>query len=518
MLRVKVPPAFYQMLEAQVRNSGKKARGCRWTLEDKLLFIPMYQQSPRLYAYLRRLIKLPSPRSLKDQLGYMSYETEVNSSVMSLRKKAENLEGHEQECVMMMDEISFKKGLGYDAKNDQVVGFVDHGKEGTTDVVANHAMVLMIRGIYGDWKMPITYYLTSNGMTARDQIPLVRSVIQAVNEARFRVRALVCDAATRNTSMFNLLGVTVERPYFTVDGQRVCAIIYTQHLLKAVRNNPMKYDFHFGDKAARWKDIEDFVTIDSQFPARIAPKITTHLNPQQQEKMSVNLAAEVLSSRVAAGLYIYTDTGRLPPQAEGTAYMTLLLDKVFDSFNGTTAAVRGSPPPAKPYRMSVSKESPHLELWKEAVKWLEYLTFYNAETRQPVRNNGPTFHRSLLITMKAMDVLWQDLEGEGYQSLPTRRLNQDPLENLFSTIRYSVTYENHRLHPTAAEIIPALTSTLIGMVARTKGNCQLDADEILTDLQSLIVDQPDKDKGRERLSVYRINLFLPKNKVSKTSA
>jgi len=90
-----------------------------------------------------------------------------------------------------------------------------------------------------------------------------------------------------------------------------------------------------------------------------------------------------------------------------------------------------------------------------------------------------------------MRILWEDLRQEGFDCLPTRRLNQDPLENLFSVIRYN---EGHHIDPTAAEFIPAFMTALLNHVVTSRGNCE-DTDYILVDLRALLVEPEDPALG-----------------------
>jgi len=50
--------------------------------------------------------------------------------------------------------------------------------------------------------------------------------------------------------------------------------------------------------------------------------------------MKCDLAYQLLSGSVAAGLYTYTHFGELPPDAEATANFIRHVDCLGDSFNG----------------------------------------------------------------------------------------------------------------------------------------------------------------------------------------
>ncbi|KAI4454284.1 transposase protein [Holotrichia oblita] len=71
-------------------------------------------------------------------------------------------------------------------------------------------------------------------------------VYQLENENRFTVvDALVTDMGSNFVQLANILGVTCERPSFSVDGTEVAYLFDTPHLLEATRNNLLKNHFVF---------------------------------------------------------------------------------------------------------------------------------------------------------------------------------------------------------------------------------------------------------------------------------
>jgi len=89
-----------------------------------------------------------------------------------------------------------------------------------------------------------------------------------------------------------------------------------------------------------------------------------------------------------------------------------------------------------------------------------------------------------------MRILWEGLLQEGFDCLPTHRLNQNPLENLFSVIRFN---GGHHIDPTAADFIPAFMTALLNHVATSRGNFE-DTDYILVDLRAPLVEPEDHDE------------------------
>ena len=58
-----------------------------------------------------------------------------------------------------MDEISLKTSLVYNSAKDEVVGVEDLGDGKRSERLATSAIVFMARGITGNWKQPLGYYL-----------------------------------------------------------------------------------------------------------------------------------------------------------------------------------------------------------------------------------------------------------------------------------------------------------------------------------------------------------------------
>ena len=62
-----------------------------------------------------------------------------------------------QKFVLLMDEISLKKHLFYDISKDTLNGTEDYGDYNSSGLLANSALVLMVRGILHNWKQTVAY-------------------------------------------------------------------------------------------------------------------------------------------------------------------------------------------------------------------------------------------------------------------------------------------------------------------------------------------------------------------------
>ena len=139
--------------------------------------------------------------------------------------------------------------------------------------------------------------------------------------------------------------------------------------------------------------------------------------------MRINLAAQVLSRTVAAGMYTHSTTGQLPQAAVYTAEFVHEVDRLFDCFN---SSVRFH---FKQVRGGLSSNSCHLAFINEIKSYIE-----SWEVCAP-----PHVHihciDGWLSNLTALKALWQDIQVYKVKYLLTRRLNQDCVENLFSKLR-----------------------------------------------------------------------------------
>lgn len=126
-------------------------------------------RSPAAYNYMRQNgIILPAISTIKKWLGNFRCEPGFNRKAFTqLSLKAETMKLSEKVCLLIFDEMVLKRKVDYNQKTDTIEGLVDLGNElGRRPVPANLALVIMIRGIYANWKMSLAYFVTDNGVSA----------------------------------------------------------------------------------------------------------------------------------------------------------------------------------------------------------------------------------------------------------------------------------------------------------------------------------------------------------------
>ena len=81
-------------------------------------------------------------------------------------------------------------------------------------------------------------------------------MITKVSSIGLNVQAVVSDLGSNFGLVRKDLNITTDKPWFIHNGKKIFFLYDAPHLIKAIRNNLMKYDFHFIDKVASWKDVE----------------------------------------------------------------------------------------------------------------------------------------------------------------------------------------------------------------------------------------------------------------------
>lgn len=316
-LRAKVNEKTLNFLLCQMKMQKKCPRGRRFTFEDKIFALSLLKQSPRAYKVLRNTFALPSRKSLVNLLNQIPFEVGINLAVMNvLKESVDKMEFLDKHCILMFDEMSLQTSLTYEKHRDRVIGFEDLGNTSEKYLkIADHALVLMVKGLKKKWKQPISFYFSDGGMKAHQLKEILNTTIKSLLEVGFIVVGTVCDQYSTNVTAIKQM-VTESRQsghevqddlqIFHVNGYEIVAFYDPPHLLKGVRNNFLKYDIKFilnnDQKKASWKHIQQLYELDKgDFNTRMCYKLTDcHIYKDKIKKMKVKYAAQVFSHRVSS--------------------------------------------------------------------------------------------------------------------------------------------------------------------------------------------------------------------------
>ncbi|XP_052747040.1 uncharacterized protein LOC112046793 [Bicyclus anynana] len=428
-------PAFGVLLQSQMTNSRRKLQGRRWTLNEKILALAIYKKSSACYKLLRRMMCLPNPGTLKCLLNRVYLPCGVNKKVMaSLKEISQGEEKKDNLWVLLFDEMSIRKNLIYNPKTDAIEGYQDHGSQGRNQQMASHALVFMLVGLRKRWKQPIAHFFSGDSVTADRLQAIIKEVLAECFSHNLVVVATVCDMDGVNMRALNALGSTVDRPFFIYNENEIVTIMDPPHLLKCFRNNFLKHNIKCPDNfatnavsgIAKWEHIKEFFKNDNNNPNFVfAPALTDqHIHPNGKQKMKVKLAAQVLSHSVAAGIFAKVARNEISPEAVVTATLISKMDNIFDSLNADTPDLKRG----KRYFTNITKKSEHLQLFHDMKTLFQNICFIGVRCAPPSVNGW-------IRTIRAVERLWHNLQKLNINALATRRLNQDPLENLFGCIR-----------------------------------------------------------------------------------
>lgn len=167
---------FFKM---QIKNSGKKNRGQRYTLEQKSLSLSLYKHGPKCYRFMQKIFALPSKRTLQRHNAYLHFEAGIDDDMLEfIKAKVKDLPDIEKYCILSWYEMSLKSQLEYNHNIDEIEGFVDLGQIRRPSF-ATHSLTFMVRGINSGFKQSVAFFYTDD-LKSFELAEVVRLVADAV--------------------------------------------------------------------------------------------------------------------------------------------------------------------------------------------------------------------------------------------------------------------------------------------------------------------------------------------------
>lgn len=224
----------------------------------KKVALSLYYKSPSTYKYMRRTgIVLPALSTVTRWLRSINYSTGFSAKYLEqIRLKVLNMDYNEKKCVLLLDEVSIMKTLEYNKILDEIEGFEDLGDMGRTEKLGSHALVIMVRGLYKNWKLPLSYFFTGSGVKGDTLVEIVKNCVKKIVDIGLLPTCIVCDQGTQNRRMFSLLGASQNNPSTEICGKKLFLIYDMPHLIKSLRNNLLSGDFKIGNKVVSINDIK----------------------------------------------------------------------------------------------------------------------------------------------------------------------------------------------------------------------------------------------------------------------
>lgn len=324
-LMKKVNSSTFNFIMSQMKIQKKTPQGRRYSLDDKIMALSMFKNSPKGYKFLSTVFALPSKKTLYNLLQQVPFNTGINYHIINnLKHQAEKLNILDRYCTLLFDEMALDATLTYDKKSDSIFGFEENNLK-----FANHVLVFMLRGLRKKFKQPIAYYFCCGTTKTEDLVSYIKEIICAVQTTGLKIKATVCDQGCTNQAAINILvketihlcktqNIVDKYLGFLINNEEIVPLYDPPHLLKCMRNNlltkNLKFNYNGKNQTASWSHIETLYRLDKQneiYDLRTLPKLTeAHIIPSKIRKMRVSVAAQVFSHRVASTMHLIANYGK----------------------------------------------------------------------------------------------------------------------------------------------------------------------------------------------------------------
>lgn len=460
---------------------------------DKANFLPcmafcfnLYHASPRAYRYLKDDLQLPSITTLKGMV--FSISTKVTDVTMApLKSKFSNMVDIEKYCSVMVDVMPLKSFLSYNRKEDKIAGFVEIDGE-QVHKPARRAIVIVARGILVDWIQPVGFSLISDTDTSPDISRWIDKILMKLFDCGLEVKTFVC-TSSKYLNEREIRSVTVNNPFFFLNGVRICYMLDTPYLLRQLRNTFLTHNMSYQDDdshyIARFRDVKKFYELDKTRRLKLAPKLTdAHIDPTQSEKSETIYATQLLSRSVAAGLSSYIDLKMINSDLPyNTADFVLLINNLFDLLNASTP------------KMAFCGEKEQMRLLKKSLHCFESLKLINSRTGVEMTTT-PSFVEEFHITIKALLYLYKEIDQHEWEKIITRRLNLEATKSLITKLK-----PRGKIIPVSQRFLQRFRKLYLSYILRPlkKGTASENLGEFLSRLNELSNDFGETDQISEAL-------------------
>ena len=182
-------------------------------------------------------------------------------------------------------------------------------------------------------------------------------------------------------------------------------------------------------------------------------------------------ATQIFSHTVAAGICTYSSVGSLAPSALGIAELLSRFDSLFDCVNSSNLQS------TKKLRSVITEKSSHIAFLQESINQINGIKVLSVN--QDVTSRIKPM-KGWLVTLNAIISIWNKLKTlHNFQFLFTRRLNTNPLENFFRTIRKHGGIVTIQLQYSLPGHLESCFFSYSSLLNSSTGNCAEDRDTLL---------------------------------------
>ena len=181
---------------SQIKSQTVKPRGRRFSLQDKILSLSIFKNSPKAYRFLSTIFALPSKKTLTSLLNHVTFEAGINDHIIkNLTHQATRLKPNDRLCSLVFDEMAIAPATAYNIKDDMVYGFENFGRNDKNRILCDHVLVFLLRGIHRKWKQPIAYYFCQSVTKTPQLIKWVKGLLAGLMMIFFIFPTFILDMA-----------------------------------------------------------------------------------------------------------------------------------------------------------------------------------------------------------------------------------------------------------------------------------------------------------------------------------
>lgn len=278
----------------------------------------IFNKSKDIYLYLRNELKLNLPFFVSFKKCTTLSDTKT---FRILTKQAKRLDVNGRQCSIIVN-----------GKESDVDGQkrIDNNRPSSGKTLS-----FVIRGDFREWEN--TLDIPSDSITSGDQLKdLLFNNLCKLFDIGYVVNRITCDPNNVNRECFSLLNVTKDKPYIALNAWKIYCIYDSRSLARECRDTLLKgYEYKTVDGVASWKVVQATHKLDKLKRTKLCPNITdSHITPNRSEKLSTDLATQVLSASCASAIKKRLEQQEYADDIKMKALSTANFFEKFDSLYG----------------------------------------------------------------------------------------------------------------------------------------------------------------------------------------
>jgi hypothetical protein len=273
------------LIKGILRNNAPK----QYSSEVRDFACTLHFYSARAYDFVKKLFQLPSVSTLRSWTSNVKALPGFTREALTFLKAQCDADNNNFKVAsLIIDSMSIKEHVEYDSSLNKTIGYVDLGcfSAEDTEELAKEALVVMLVGLRGHWKLPVAYYFVC-GVTASLQAGIIREIIVQCHSFGLRIVSVTCDGTNHNLKTVNILGATLlsahneptMQPFFPHPSDAKLSVgvfLDPCHMFKLIRNLLHKYQILKwpGHGMIKWEYIKQLNKLQESHKLLLANKVS----------------------------------------------------------------------------------------------------------------------------------------------------------------------------------------------------------------------------------------------------